>query len=376
MPKQPATNQPATNAETATTDDTTDLTSALQRLADRAVRGRHVHGVLFGVESDDGSSRVRVAAGDARADAPYAIASITKMFTAAIVLRLVDEGRLRLEEPVGALLPDLELTGLHRHRGVDRTDDLSVHHLLHQTSGLADYWNGGMEQQLARGEDRAYSIQDTIDLARDAGAEFPPGDRDGRRSAYSDTNFQLLTAIIESVTGRSYADEVHDRIVLPLGLTSTYVVAGDADCPAPLTLRHGDRVLSIPRALESERGAGSVVSSLDDQLRFSRAWHGGELFSGGLRRAAPHWNQVIFFALGYGHGVMRYRLPRWMTGRAVPEMMGHSGSTGSFLFRIPDLGCHVAGSFNQFGDTARPFRLLPRLARTIATAQQTSISPG
>lgn len=376
MPKRPSTNQPTTDPETAPTDDTADLTTALQRLADRAVRGRHVHGVLLGVESDDGSSRVRVAAGDAHADAPYAIASITKMFTAAIVLRLVDEGRLRLDDPVLALLPDLDLAGLHRHRGIDRTDDLSVGHLLHQTSGLADYWNGGIEQQLAHGEDRAYSIQDTVDLARDAGAEFPPGDRDGRRSAYSDTNFQLLTAIVESVTGRTYADEVHERIVLPLDLASTYLVAAGTDRPAPLTLRHGDRALSIPQALESERGAGSVVSSIDDQLRFSRAWHGSELFAGGLRRAAPHWNQVIFFALAYGHGVMRYRLPRWMTGRAVPEMMGHSGSTGSFLFHIPDLGCHVAGSFNQFGDTSRPFRLLPRLARVVATTQQTSISPG
>ena len=180
----------------------------------------------------------------------------------------------------------------------------------------------------------------------------------------------MLTAIVESVSGRSYADEVHDRIVRPLDLTSTYVVVGDDDRPAPLTLRAGDRPLSIPQALESERGAGSVVSSLDDQLRFSRAWHRGELFAGGLRRAAPHWNRVIFFALAYGHGVMRYRLPRWMTARPVPDMIGHSGSTGSFLFRIPDLGCHVAGSFNQFGDASRPFRLLPRLARVIDTAQQ------
>jgi hypothetical protein len=73
----------------------------------------------------------------------------------------------------------------------------------------------------------------------------------------------------------------------------------------------------------------------------------------------PDWNRVQNLAIGYGHGVMRFRLPRWMTGRRVPEMFGHSGTTASFLFHVPDLDCHVAGSFNQFADPARPFRILP-----------------
>lgn len=362
-----------TNNAINTADNTGDsgaLAADVQDLADRSVRGRRVHGVVIGVESDDGSTSVRVAAGDARPDAPYAIASITKMFTAALALQLIDDGRLHLDDRVVPLLPDLDLGGLHRHGDVDHTADLAVHHLLHQTSGLADYWNGGLEQDLASGADRAYTIQETVDIARDAGASFPPGDRGGRRSAYSDTNYQLLTAIVEQVTGQRYADAVSERIVGPLGLAGTHVFDETGDQSSPPGLRHGSRQLSIPKGLASERGAGGVVSTLDDQLRFSRAWHDGELFAGGLGRAAPEWNRVIFFALSYGHGVMRYRLPRWMAARPVPEMVGHSGTTGSFLFRIPELRCHVAGTFNQFADAARPFRLLPRLARTIAVAQQ------
>jgi hypothetical protein len=61
-----------------------------------------------------------------------------------------------------------------------------------------------------------------------------------------------------------------------------------------------------------------------------------------------------------------------MTGRKIPEMFGHSGSTASFLFHVPDLGCHVAGSFNQHGDAARPFRFLPRLAGSIGSALQSA----
>ncbi len=352
------------------TTDAADLPAALQRLVDQAVRSRRVQGVLLGVESNDGSTSVRVAAGDLRSDAPYFIASITKMFTSAVILQLVDEGRLHLEDRVIRLMPDLDLTGLHRYRGIDRTADLAIHHLLHQTSGLADYFDDGIEEHLANGEDRGYSIRDTVDLSRIAGAAFPPGGRDGRRSLYSDTNYQLLTGVIEAVTGQRYAEAVAERILEPLNLTDTYVFPDTTDRPSPQGLRSGGRPLSIPQALASERGAGGIVSTLDDQLRFSRSFHHGDVFSGGLDRAVPRWNRVQNVAIGYGHGVMRYRLPRWLTGRRVPEMFGHSGSTASFLFHVPDLDCHVAGTFNQFAEPARPFRLLPRVAATIAAAQR------
>ena len=358
---------PTTTTSTTATDG---LAAALQQLAERAVRARGVHGLLLGVESDDRSTSVRIAAGDARHDAPYLIASITKMFTAAVILQLIDEGRLRLDDRVVPLLPDLDLSGLQVHRGIDSTDRVELHHLLHQTSGIAGYWFGDIEDQLARGEDVAYSVQDTVDRARDIGAEFPPGDRHGRRSSYSDTNWQLLTGVIEAVTAQPYAGVVAERILGPLDLADTYVFPADGDRPQPLVLRHRDEPLSIPQALASERGAGGIVSTLDDQLRFSRAFHDGELFAGGLERAAPNWNRVLNLAIGYGHGVRRSRLPRWMTGRRIPEMVGHSGSTASFLFHIPDLGYHVAGSFNQHADPARPFRFLPRLATSLGSGLQ------
>lgn len=357
------------SATAATLTDSKELTAAVRRLADRTVRSRRVHGLVLGVDSDDGTVRARVAAGDACASGPYVIASITKMFTTAVIFQLIDEGRLRLDDRIVPLLPDLDLEGLHVHDDIDSTDQLELHHLLHQSSGLADYFAGNFEDRLAAGEDISYSIQDTVDVARVAEAEFAFGDRDGRRSHYSDTNWQLLTGIVEAVTGQAYADVVRERIVEPLDLTDTYARPDTDPRQAPATLRREGRVLSIPNALASERGGGGIVSTLDDQLRFSRAFHAGELFDGGFDRTATHWNRVLTFAIGYGHGVMRYRLPRWMTGRRVPEMFGHSGSTASFLFRIPDLGCHVAGTFNEFADPARPFRLLPRLAGTIESVQ-------
>lgn len=354
---------------------TTETEQRLQQLVDRAAHDRHVNGVLVGVESDDGAFRARLAAGAAEPGDTYAIASITKMFTASIIMQLVDEGRLHPADRVVDLLPDLDLAGLHRHDGVDSTDQLELHHLVHQTSGLADYFAGGVQEDLIRGRDRRYTVEDVIGIARSAEAEFRPGDRGGRRSFYSDTNYQLLTAIIEATSGSSYGQAVHDRIVEPLDLTDTHLSTGDVDPhrPVPLPLRHKDQVLTLPKTLASELGAGGLVSSLDDQITFLRAYHAGRLFDAGHHGTMRQWNR-IFFPIDYGYGVMRFRLPRWMTlWRASPELIGHSGASGSFAFSDPASRLHIVGTFNQFDKPARPFRLMTRIVDLVT--RTTAVQP-
>ncbi len=336
----------------------------LQQLVERTARGRHVHGLVLAVASDDGSSIARASAGATDLDAPYFIASISKMYTAAIIGQLVDGGQLREDDRLVDLLPDLDLRGLHVRNGVDATDRIRLHHLVDQTSGIADYFAGGVEKDLAAGTDRAYDVQTVVDIARTAGANFAPGDRNGDRAAYSDTNYLLLTAIIESVTGGTYAAAVERRIATPLGLARTYDFNG-GDTTGILPVHHRDTEISFPQALASEQGAGGLVSTLDEQLRFSRAFHAGELFD--LER--PRFNRV-FFNVDYGGGTMRFQVPRWMMlGATMPELIGHSGWTGSFLFHSRELGVHLAGTFNQIDSPVRPFRLMPKVTRIVERAQ-------
>lgn len=343
----------------------------LRKLVDRTANHRHIHTLLVAVETDDQSISARLAAGDAQPDDPYFIASIAKMYTATIVIQLIDEHRLQMNDRVVDLLPHLDLAGLHRHRNVDHTDQIEVHHLLHQTSGLHDYFAGGLQEDFIRGRDHSYTIGDVVDMARTTTAEFPPGDRNGRRSAYSDTNYQLLTAIIETTTGHSYQQAVRDRIAEPLDLAHTYVFDRSATPRrgAPLPLHHKDQVLSLPNALASEQGAGGIVSTLGDQLRFQRAYHSGQLFDPSHHDRMRRWNR-IFFPIDYGHGLMRYQLPRWMTGfRPSGELIGHSGATGSFAFYAPDNHCHIVGTFNQFHKPARPFRFMTQINELVRRAQ-------
>lgn len=351
---------------TSHTSRSNDLHHEIDRLVERAVSARHVHSLVLAVRSSDGGIDISSAAGGVEPGDSYFVASIAKMFTATMIIQLVDDGRLSLDSPIQDHLPGVALEGIHTHKGQDSSDRITVRHLLQHSSGLPDYFAGQLQDDLAKNRDRAYTLDDVLDIARANDAKFPPGDRNGKRSSYCDTNYQLLSTIIENATGDTLAANLETRITGPLGLDDTYLYGPDrtAGRPVPLALRHRDRQLSIPLVLASERGAGGIVSTAADQVRFLQAFHAGELFNPANLARMQQWNR-IFFPLEYGLGLMRYRLPRFLTPfGALPELIGHSGVTGSFSFSNPEAGLHIAGTFNQLDKPSRPYGFMSKVAKT------------
>ena len=208
---------------------------------------------------------------------------------------------------------------------------------------------------------RDLSLADTLAIAREM---TPPAAPDSGKSHYSDTNYQLLGAIIEAITGHSLADVFQRWIFDRLGLTHTYLFdcnRPDADIQ-PLSLCFKGTCLSLPLALTSERGAGGIVSTLADSLRFLRAYFDGELFDAAHFDRMMQWN-ALFFPLQYGYGLMRFKLPRWMTlFRDTPELIGHSGSSASFAFYAPREKLYIVGTFNQVAKPSRPFNFMLKVA--------------
>jgi CubicO group peptidase (beta-lactamase class C family) len=132
----------------------------------------------------------------------FPLGSISKQFTAATILALVDAGKVRLDASVGEYLPEwfADEPGLH------------VSHLLSQTSGLADFlW---LEGYRPLADDPATPIADYIALAADTPRRFAPG----ARWAYSNTNYKALALIVERVTGRPFDTVLADLVLRPAGL--------------------------------------------------------------------------------------------------------------------------------------------------------------
>ena len=335
----------------------------LRILIEREFRKPGTNSILLSVQSGDGKIDFEGVAGDGSPDSPYFVASITKMYTATVIMQLVDEGRLDLNDRIQPYLSHLPLDGIHVYKGTDYSKQLKVCQLVHQTSGLADYFSGGLIEDFKKNRDRLYSVEDVLDLIRD---QKPLAAPDSGKSHYSDTNYQLLGALVEALTNLPLADALNERIFAPTGMAGTYLYNYEKPPSAePLPFYYRNTRLSLPLALTSERGTGAVVSTMTDTHRFLRAYFQGRLFNKGHFDRMMQWNRM-FFPMQYGYGLWRYKLPRWMTlFQKTPEFIGHAGVNGAMAFYSPENDVFIAGTLNQIDAPARQFGFLPKVIRAL-----------
>lgn len=371
---------------TETPDDATAdrLDVLLRRTVDRR---KHVRHGLLAVAAADGSWSWQGAHGVADPEGTpattatrYPIASVTKLFTAAVVLRLTEQGHLNLDDRIVALLPGKVTRALHVMDAVDRTAAITVEHLLSHTSGLPDYYEeappGGRSAQarLLAGEDTPVPFEEVLRLVREElTPHFPPQPFDApkRRARYADTNYQLLGAVVEQVTGQGLREVFDAMLFGPLGLddTSSYPQPPRSGAP-PEPDAHvwsKDTVLRPEGALRTQVADGGIVSTLADQVRFMQAVVGGEVFDDPATWTRMHERTSrIFFPVEYGLGVMRYAPPRWASPLfRVPPVIGHTGSTATWLFHCPEIDVVVAGTFDV-AQPPLPFRFVPHVLRAVA----------
>lgn len=327
--------------------------TALERAIDRLGRSRLHPGIAVSVAGPLGETHQ--AAGNLTVDTPCFFASATKLVVATVLHQLQAEG-LDLDAPVIDFVP---ASGLLIVDGRDRTGEITLRHLMCHVSGLPDYLNSaqprrGLMGALLGGNDQAWTWERAVEMAR----AMPPAGLPGRmaRAHYSDTNYQLLDAVIERVERASLAEVLSRRVFRPLDLRQTWLYEDPAD-ERPAPLRYRGSALRIPKAMVSFAGDGGLVTTTREGLVFLRALWSGKLGATGWLTSGPF--RRMFFPLAYGEGVMRFALPRWMTGlRQFPAFFGHSGHSGAALFHAPVAGVSVAATVNQVDRPGTVFRLL------------------
>ena len=377
-----------------------EIARELQRILERVSPRKHVKHAVAAAASVDGSFSTSAAVGDAtptgtpmRVETPFMVASVTKLYVASVILKYHERGLVGLEEPISAYLPGDMLVGLHRLNGVDHTGAITVRHLLGHTSGLPDYIEerpkGGraLIDRVVEDGDMAWTLDDVVDIVRSLTPHFPPQSLEGKRlrARYSDTNYRLLIAIIEAVADRTVARVFEDELYRPLDLRHTYHPGETSlePVPEPASLYFKDRPLHIPLAL---RSFGDLYSTVADMLRFLRALVRGEVFDDPATASLlqKRWIRFGFprdraalrspgWPIEYGLGMMRFRVARFFApGRRPVTLVGHSGSTGSWLFHCPELDVLLAGTVDQATAGPVPFRLQPKILRAVARLSRTS----
>ena len=361
---------------------TADVDARLTSVLEKVVGRRGIHHANLAIASGDGQRQWAGAVGDAgpdgtplTPDTPFFIASITKRFIITLVLQAHERGELDLDDPITRYLPAEVTDGLHVLKGADHTSRITLRHLASHTAGLPDYLDkpdegAGLLKQLAAGTDRSWDFEEVVRMAKeDHRPHFPPQDlsADRQTARYSDTGFQLLIRSLELVTGRSYGQLLTERIIAPLGLEHTWL-PGHSQPAVPTAemswLYTKDRPLEVPNLIAS---FNDLISTTDDLLRFQRALLAGELFDDPtsvalLTERANRLRNAP--ALRYGLGTMTFRVNRlYAPGKRAVRLVGHSGSTGTWLFHCPEMDVHVTGTVDQANGQSLPFRLMVQLLR-------------
>ncbi|EOM77615.1 class A beta-lactamase-related serine hydrolase [Rhodococcus rhodnii] len=356
-----------------------DVDARLTDLVTRLSTQRTLHHVVLAVASADDRRHWSGGAGPAGTEpppspeTPFFIASVTKRFIVTLLLQAHERGELHLDAPAVTYLPSSVTAGLHVRGGVDRTSSITVRHLASHTSGLPDFFDHGgrrsIQRRLRAGVDTAWTFDDVLTHNRAQRPHFDPQDLAARtqRARYSDTGFVLLICILETVTGTAFPDLIADRITTPLGLDSTWHPAArpaSANLAAPLPLHVGRRRVDVTGTLASSH---DLFSTTADLLVFERALRAGTLFTDPATRHLPteRSNRLRNApVLRYGLGTMLFTVNRFTLPRGGPvTLVGHSGSTGTWLFTCPELGVHLAGTVDRTEARGLPFRIMGRCLR-------------
>ncbi|SKA89200.1 serine hydrolase domain-containing protein [Sporosarcina newyorkensis] len=340
----------------------------IDRIFERTTKTNQIHEAVLFVENMDGDFSYGTGYGGKNIDTPFLMASITKLFTTACILILKEQGKLSLDDEVAKYLTKDTLSQLHMYKRQDYSTGLILSNLLFQTSGLPDIFEEGSNKAKKRAiyEDRQFNFDDKIAMTKQLKPDFVPGT--GKRAHYSNINFDLLGEIIETVTDSTLEDVYQQFIFDPLELRKTCLLKSDDDVvPA---VYYKDIVLYRPKFIRSSRASGGGISTARELMIFLKSFFGGKLFNQTIFNELKTMNklQVSMYPIQYGAGFMIVPLSglaTLFTGKG--ELVGHSGSTGSFAFYHPMQDIFFVGDVNQMANPALPIRLAMRLAVSVGS---------
>lgn len=204
-------------------------------------------------------------------DTKFRLGSITKQFTSMVIMQLVSEGKIKLDDKITTYLPDYRK---------DTGDKVTVRHLLTHTSGIPSYTSlPGFFAKVSR---NPFTVDAFVKQYTSGDLEFEPG----TKWSYDNSGYFLLGAIIEKVTGKSYADAVKERIFEPLGMKDS-----GYDRFAPVLAKRATGYVLTPNGYENAPyldmsipyAAGSLYSTVDDLYKWDRALYTDKLLSNELK---------------------------------------------------------------------------------------------
>lgn len=324
------------------------LEQNLQNVLDTGIEKYDVEGVSAAIILPDGkkwtgTSGISHDTITIKPDMLFAIGSITKNFVATLTLKLVEEGKLSLDDPLSKWLPDYP----------NVNNEITIRQLLNHTSGIYMYWsNKQIWDDLKKERTKVWAPEEVLTYIKEP--YFEPGE--GYR--YSNTNYLLMAMIIEKVTGSGLSAEFKKRFWKPLHITNVYLSL-EEEIPNNQAHVYGDNfnndgsyldLTFLPRASHESIGYGSsgLFMTAEDLALWCHA-----LFEGKILKQQSMDEMLEFVSSGlnrnmndYGLGVEKYRREN-SNGKMA---YGHSGAnigTSAFMVYLPKYHLSVVVMINN-----------------------------
>jgi D-alanyl-D-alanine carboxypeptidase len=270
---------------------------------------------------------------DRQFETPFRIASITKTFTATVILSLVDAGSLKTSDSLSMYLPKFP-----------NAENITIRNLLRMRSGIADFADSVILDEWYKDVYKNYNLDTLIDIMASHSNDFS---EPGKKTVYCNGNYVILAKVAEIVSGNDFISLVNDKVFKPLKLTTTSYPK-----PTNYKLHSGNRGYSW-NSLEKSfidktelntscaNAAGAIISNMRDLEIYARALYKGTLLStqSQQKRLETEVIEGTPSFCGYGEGIIK-----------IGKFYGHNGTIFGFsteMFYLPEKDAVIVINVNR-----------------------------
>jgi len=232
-------------------------------------------------------------------DDVFRIASITKTFTATVILSLVDDGLLKTSDPLSKFLPDFP-----------NGEKITIRNLLRMRSGIVDFADKAILKEWYSKPHKNYPLDTLIDIMKSRGKNFLEA---GKQTVYCNGNYTILAKVAEIVSKKSFASLVKEKVIKPLNLTSTLYAEADNFYLGGSNRGYSWEQIKKQFIDKTEintsctNAAGAIISNMTDLRKYAEALYKGTLLS---KETQKHRLETETFkgassVVQYGEGILK-----------------------------------------------------------------------
>lgn len=264
----------------------------------------------------------------------FLIGSLTKTFVATAIMQLVDKKQIKLDDPIQKYLPKLK---------AELADGVTVHHLLKQQSGLPVYID-----DLTQVEVMDITPNELLDIINKGKKEFKPG----KKHEYSNINYSLLAMIIESVSGTTYKNYLHENIFKPAKMNATGIEnLMNVSENRAIGYRTVNGIFRrIQNVVSYAFGSGDIYSTTTDLFNWSKSLRNGTLVSNESFNKMKEGGDKDWGYYGYGLRIQNYQ--QKPSEKSLGTLIRHGGTMNGYIsnfhyYQEDDITIIILGNYRN-----------------------------